>query len=92
MELALLEQIGSGFVFVQALLTIPSVYRLYKDKRVEGMSLWTMAFYCFVSSYYVPLFFLADMPWTGIGVAILAAVEGTWCVWAAKIIWGGRSA
>ena len=92
MDVALLEQIGGLFVFVQAALTIPSVYRLYKDRRVEGMSLWTMVFYCFVSWYYVPIFFMVDMPWTAVGVMILGTVELTWCAWAATLIWRNRSA
>ncbi len=86
MELSQLELIGSAFVLVQAIMTVPAVYRLYVDKVVAGMSLWTMSFYCFVSWYYVPIFFMADMPWTGVGVAILGTVEGTWCAWAAVLI------
>lgn len=86
MELSLLEKIGSGFVLIQALMTMPAVWRLYKDQAVAGMSLWTMAFYCFVSVYYVPLFYMSGMPWTSAGVAFLAAVEFTWCAWAAVLI------
>lgn len=92
MDVAQLEQIGGLFVFVQAALTTPAIWRLYKDGKVVGMSLWTMSFYCFVSWYYVPIFFLVDMPWTGLGVVLLGLAELTWCVWAGTLIWRGRRA
>lgn len=59
--LSTLEKIGGLFVIVQALLTLPSIWRLFRDQKVEGVSLWTMGFYCFVSWYYVPISFLAGL-------------------------------
>jgi len=80
-----LELIGGLFVFVQALLTLPAVYRLRRDKQVRGMSIWTMSFYCFVSWYYVPILWVSGLRWTTAGLVVLGTVEFVWCVWAALL-------
>lgn len=84
--LTTLERIGGVFVFVQALLTLPSIWRLFKDQVVEGMSIWTMGFYLFVSWYYVPVSYLAGLYWTMFGIALVGTAELVWCVWAFILI------
>jgi hypothetical protein len=78
--LPLLELIGSFLVLGQCVMTVVSVRRLYIDKNVAGMSIGTMAFYAFASWFYVPVFWLSDLFWTMIAVALLGAIETWWCI------------
>jgi hypothetical protein len=78
-----LEKFGSLLVVGQTLMMLPAMHRLRVDNAVQGMSIWTMAFYCFASLYYVPVFWMSELYWTAVAVAVLGVVELTWVVWAA---------
>lgn len=75
-----LEAIGSFLVLGQGFTTVLAVIQILKDKRVAGMSVWTMGFYAFASWYYVPIFYLSNLIWTTIAVGILGALETAWVI------------
>lgn len=80
-----MEWVGGLFVFGQAIIFAPSIWRLYKDKSVQGVSIPTIAFYAFVSAWYLPLYWHWKMYATFWGLVFVFLAELIWVIYALRL-------
>ena len=72
---------------VQAIMFLPAVCRLAKDKSISGMSIKSIGYYAGLSWFWVWYLWLLEMTWTMLAVASVALVETIWTIYAIKLVY-----